>query len=46
MPTGSSASAVGAHFCLGAQFARREIRTMLGRLSQQLSHVELAGDVQ
>lgn len=36
----------GAHFCLGAQFARREIRTMLGRLSQQLSHVELAGDVQ
>jgi cytochrome P450 len=36
----------GAHFCLGAQFARREIRTMLGRLSQQLSHVELVGDVQ
>lgn len=36
----------GAHFCLGAQFARREIRTMLGRLSQQLSHVEQAGDVQ
>jgi cytochrome P450 len=36
----------GAHFCLGAQFARREIRTMLGRLGQQLSHVELAGDVQ
>ncbi len=36
----------GAHFCLGAQFARREIRTMLGRLSQQLSHVEQVGDAQ
>ena len=34
----------GAHFCLGAQFARRELRTMLGRLSQQLDHIELAGD--
>ena len=37
---------VGAHFCLGSQFARREVRTMLARLSQQLRHVELAGDVQ
>jgi cytochrome P450 len=36
----------GAHFCLGAQFARREIRTMLRRLSQELDHVELAGDVE
>ena len=36
----------GAHFCLGAQFARREIRTMLGRLSRELDHVELVGDVQ
>jgi cytochrome P450 len=35
---------VGAHFCLGAQFARREVRTMLGKLSEQLSHVELDGD--
>jgi cytochrome P450 len=35
---------VGAHFCLGAQFARREIRTMLDRLSRELVHVELAGD--
>jgi cytochrome P450 len=35
---------MGAHFCLGAQFARRELRTMLDKLSQQLSHVELAGD--
>lgn len=36
----------GAHFCLGAQFARREVRTMIGRLSQELSHVERVGDVQ
>jgi cytochrome P450 len=35
---------VGAHFCLGAQFARREVRTMLTRLSQELTHLELAGD--
>jgi cytochrome P450 len=35
----------GAHFCLGAQFARREVRTMLGRLSQELEHVEVAGEV-
>jgi cytochrome P450 len=35
---------VGAHFCLGAQFARREIRTMIGKLSQELAHVELAGE--
>ena len=35
---------VGAHFCLGAQFARREIRTMLTRLSRELTHLELAGD--
>jgi cytochrome P450 len=34
---------MGAHFCLGAQFARREIRTMLGKLSAQLSSIELAG---
>ena len=37
---------VGAHFCLGSQFARREVRTMLTRLSQELRHVELVGDVQ
>jgi cytochrome P450 len=35
---------VGAHFCLGAQFARREVRTMLARLSRELTHVELAGE--
>jgi cytochrome P450 len=37
---------VGAHFCLGAQFARREIRTMIGKLSTQLAGVELAGQPQ
>ena len=35
---------VGAHFCLGAQFARRELRTMLDRLSRELVHLELAGE--
>ncbi len=37
---------VGAHFCLGSQFARREVRTMLARLSEELTHVELAGEPQ
>lgn len=35
---------VGAHFCLGAQFARRELRTMLSRLSRELAHIEPAGE--
>jgi hypothetical protein len=35
---------VGAHFCLGAQFARRELRTMLDRLSREIRHVELTGE--
>lgn len=34
---------VGAHFCLGSQFARREIRTILRKLAQQLTHIEPAG---
>ena len=33
----------GTHFCLGAHVARREIRTMLARLSTQLESVEPAG---
>ena len=37
---------VGPHFCLGAHFARREIRTMLQRLATQLDHIELAGTPQ
>jgi cytochrome P450 len=36
----------GAHFCLGAQLARRELRTMLARLSQELTHIESAGEAQ
>ena len=35
---------VGAHFCLGAQFARREIRTFLGKVLDQVDHIEMAGD--
>ena len=34
---------LGPHFCLGAHFARREIRTMLARLVTQLDTIELAG---
>ena len=37
---------VGAHFCLGSQFARREIRTMLSKLAVQLEHIEPAGPAQ
>ena len=37
---------VGAHFCLGSQFARREIRTMLAKLAAQLDHIEPAGPAQ
>lgn len=34
---------LGPHFCLGAHFARREIRTMLGKLVAHLDSIELAG---
>lgn len=37
---------IGAHFCLGIQFAKREIRTMIDRLFRELDHVELVGDVE
>jgi len=33
----------GAHFCLGAQVARMEIRTMLLALARRLEHIEPAG---
>jgi cytochrome P450 len=36
----------GTHYCLGSQFARREIRTMLSRLASQLESIELAGPVE
>jgi cytochrome P450 len=35
---------VGAHFCLGAQFARREVRTFLSTLLPELAGIEPAGD--
>jgi cytochrome P450 len=35
---------VGPHFCLGAQFARRELRTMLARLGREVTHIELDGE--
>lgn len=37
---------IGPHFCLGAQFARRELRTMLAKLVSSLSEIELAGPVE
>jgi cytochrome P450 len=33
----------GAHFCLGSQFARRELRVMLTKLVEQLASIEPAG---
>jgi cytochrome P450 len=33
----------GTHYCLGSQFARREIRTMLSRLATELDSIEQAG---
>ncbi|MCB0973062.1 MAG: cytochrome P450 [Actinobacteria bacterium] len=35
---------VGAHFCLGSQFARRELRTFLKRLLNEVDTIEAAGD--
>lgn len=35
---------LGAHFCLGSQFARREVRTLVGKLAEQLDAIEPAGD--
>jgi cytochrome P450 len=34
---------VGTHFCLGAQFARRELRTFLSRLVDEVAEIEPAG---
>lgn len=33
-------------FCLGAQFARRELRTFLRRLVDQVASIEPAGDAE
>ncbi|MFM8304370.1 MAG: cytochrome P450 [Actinomycetota bacterium] len=35
---------LGVHYCLGSQFARREVRTMLPRLLARVAHIELAGE--
>jgi cytochrome P450 len=37
---------LGMHYCLGAQVARREVRTMMGRILDRTSHIELAGEPQ
>lgn len=34
----------GPHFCLGAHLARRQMRSMLAELNEQLGRLELAGD--
>jgi cytochrome P450 len=36
----------GSHFCLGSQFARREVRTLLARMAAELSDIEPAGDAE
>jgi hypothetical protein len=35
---------LGAHYCLGSQFARRELRTILPRLLDRVRTIELDGD--
>ncbi len=35
---------LGVHYCLGAQVARREIRTMLAKVLERTTHIELAGE--
>jgi cytochrome P450 len=37
---------MGAHFCLGAQFARREVRTLLSKMAAELTSVEADGTAQ
>ncbi len=37
---------LGAHYCLGSQFARRELRTFLPRLLDRVRTIELDGDPQ
>ena len=34
----------GAHFCLGAQLARNELRSLFGHVLPRLESIELAGD--
>lgn len=37
---------LGVHYCLGSQFARREVRTMLPKLLARVRTIELAGEPQ
>jgi cytochrome P450 len=37
---------LGVHFCLGSQFARREVRTMLPKLLDRVATIELDGEPQ
>ena len=37
---------LGVHYCLGSQFARREVRTFLGKLVERIEGLEPAGDPQ
>ena len=37
---------MGRHFCLGAQFARRELRTFLRRMVDQIDTIEATGPAQ
>jgi cytochrome P450 len=40
----SLAFGLGMHYCLGAQVARREIRTMLNKVLERTTSIELAGE--
>ncbi len=35
---------LGMHYCLGSQVARREVRTMLGKILERTASIELAGE--
>jgi cytochrome P450 len=37
---------LGAHYCLGSQFARREVRTLLPAMLERIDALELAGEPQ
>jgi cytochrome P450 len=45
-PNPHLAFGVGEHFCLGANLARLELRTVFAHLAQRLEHVELSGPVE
>ena len=37
---------LGMHYCLGSQIARREVRTLLGKVLERVDSIELAGEPQ